>query len=384
MTRTGRICQAVLIIRLIVIKKDLIGKLLPELYEVWSGERHFDAFREMGKYRFVTEFGFQSLPHGETIRSFTRPEDRYFPSSIIDHHNLTGRKPDQNQGNVRIANYVADMFRSPSGMRNWVSVSQILQAEGIKMGCEALRQNYPGSTGSLYWQLNDNWPVISWSSIDYFGRWKALQYMAKKFYSPVLVSGILKTDSVIICASNDLLSEKSCKLEWVLARFNGEVLKRGSMNVIIPSLRTSRLAGFDFSEFIKEDTELSTYRKESYRRRAEVYFSFKLMEGNTALSSNELFFVPPKYWALADPEIQHSVTNEGGRIKIILSAKRFAPYVELGLENSYARFSDNFFHLLPGETKTVYVISSEVSGNETKKQLYVRSLINTYSEYQGL
>jgi len=150
-------------------------------YEVWGGEKRFSAYSEMGKYRFVAEFGFQSLPHIETIHYFTKLEDRSFPSPILDHHNLTGKKPNQNQGNVRIITYAADMFRMPSDMKSWVIVSQILQGEGMKMGCEALRRNYPNSTGALYWQLNDNWPVISWSSIDYFGRWKALHYMAKDF-----------------------------------------------------------------------------------------------------------------------------------------------------------------------------------------------------------
>ena len=86
-------------------------------YEVWGGTKGFNAYSEMGKYRFVSEFGFQSLPHVETVRSFTEPSDRYFPSAILDHHNLTGRKPDQNQGNVRIITYAADMFRLPSGMK---------------------------------------------------------------------------------------------------------------------------------------------------------------------------------------------------------------------------------------------------------------------------
>ena len=131
----------------------------------------------------------------------------------MDHHNLTGRKPNQNQGNVRIATCVADMFRMPAGMINWITVSQILQGEGIRMGCEAMRRNYPNSTGVLYWQLNDNWPVISWSSIDYFGRWKALHYMAKRFFNPVLVSGVVKDGKVLVYGSNDLLAEKNMQIK---------------------------------------------------------------------------------------------------------------------------------------------------------------------------
>jgi beta-mannosidase len=353
-------------------------------YEVWSGEKRFDAFSEMGKYRFVAEFGFQSLPHAETVRSFTEPGDRYFPSAILDQHNLTGRKPNQNQGNVRIATYIADMFRMPAGMMNWITVSQILQGEGMKMGCEALRRNFPNSTGALYWQLNDNWPVISWSSIDYFGRWKALHYIAKRFFSPVLVSGVVRNDSVLIYASNDLLHKEPCKLEWALSRFDGKEENRGSMNVLLPSVMSTLLARLDFSKFIRENPDLSTYRKESYRKRENVYLSLKLIQGDSILSSNVVFFVPPKYWKLEEPEIEYSLTAQSGRKKIVLSANRFAAYVELGLRHSYSRFSDNFFHLLPGEIKTVEVISSEVPDNEFSKQLYVKSLIDTYSTYQDI
>lgn len=353
-------------------------------YEVWSGEKRFDAFSDMGKYRFVTEFGFQSLPNSETVRYFTEPADRYFPSAILDHHNLTGRKPDQNQGNVRIATCVADMFRMPAGLRNWITVSQILQGEGIKTGSEALRRNFPNSTGALYWQLNDNWPVISWSSIDYFGRWKALHYMAKRFFNPVLITGIVRKDSVLIYASNDLLTDKSCKMEWNLSRFDGTIEMRGSEEVFIPSLKSTLLKKLDLSEFIRESPELSTYRKESYRIRETVYLSIRLINKDSVLSSNVVFFVPQKYWRLEEPEIKYKLTIEKGKKKIVLSSNRFAAYVELGLRNGYARFSDNYFHLFPGENKTVDVESSEVPENEFNNQFFVKSLIDTYSRYSDL
>ena len=109
----------------------------------------------------------------------------------------------------------------------------------MKMGCEALRRNYPNSTGALYWQLNDNWPVISWSSIDYFGRWKALQYMAKRFFSPVLVSGVTRDGKVQVFGSNDLLQEKTCNLEWELQRFDGTTVKTGKTDVRLPANQSS-------------------------------------------------------------------------------------------------------------------------------------------------
>ncbi|MFZ0281638.1 MAG: glycoside hydrolase family 2 protein, partial [Bacteroidales bacterium] len=318
-------------------------------YEVWGGEKQFDTYLEMGKYRFVAEFGFQSLPNKETIKYFTRPEDRYFPSVILDHHNLTGRKPDQNKGNVRIIKSAAEMFRMPSGLENWITVSQILQGEGMKMGCEALRRNYQGSTGALYWQLNDNWPVISWSSIDYFGRWKAIHYMAKRFFNPVLVSGTVKNGKVTVYGTNDLLQEKSCTLEWDLIQFDGIVIKSGKNDVTLPPNGSLILKTLDFSDAVNENPELSTYRKDSYRKSLNVFLSLRLVRGDSILSSNILTFVPPKYWQLTDPDIKYSLSLENGRKEIMISSDRFAAYVELGVNDSYAQFSDNYFHLMPGE-----------------------------------
>lgn len=353
-------------------------------YEVWGGEKSFKAYSEMGKYRFVAEFGFQSLPHAETVRSFTEPEDRFFSSAIMDHHNLTGRKPNQNQGNVRIATCMADMFRMPMGMMNWISVSQILQGEGMKMGCEAMRRNYPNSTGALYWQLNDNWPVISWSSIDYFGRWKGLQYMAKRFFNPVLISSVTRNDSVLVYVSNDLLVEKSCKMEWVLSRFDGTEENHGSKDILIPANTSSIIAQLDFAEFLRENPDLSTYRKESYRNREKVYLSLRLLQGDSLLSSNIVFFVSPKHLQLKEPEIKYSLSEDNGKIKIELSARHFAAFLELGIRNNYARFSDNFFHLIPGEIKTVDVVSSGIPYNEIREKLYIKSLIDTYSSNQDI
>jgi beta-mannosidase len=350
-------------------------------YEVWGGEKCFNAYAEMGKYRFVAEFGFQSLPHLQTIRAFTAPEDRYFPSVILDHHNLVGRKPDQNRGNVRIIKNAADMFRTPSGINNWVSVTQILQGEGMKMGCEAMRRNYPNSTGALYWQLNDNWPVVSWSSIDYFGRWKALHYMAKRFFNPVLVSGIVRDGEVLVYGCNDLPEEKTCHLEWNLSGFDGTVLKSGMSDAKLPANHSSLLKILDVSDLVNENPELNTYRKDSYRNRSNVILSIRLARGDSILSSNIVFFVPPKHWQLKEPEIKYTLIKELGSTKITLSSNRFAAYVELGVNDSYAQFSDNYFHLFPGETKTVYVIASEVPQKEFKKGFFVRSLFDTYAKF---
>lgn len=351
-------------------------------YDVWGGREPFSAYSEMGKYNFVAEFGFQSLPHIQTIRSFTAPGDRHFPSVVLDHHNKAGHDPEKNIGNARIINHTEEMFSMPAGIENWAYVSQILQGEGMKMGCEAMRRNFPNTTGALYWQLDDNWPVVASSSIDYYGRWKALHYMARHFFNPILVSGVAKDGIVEVYGSNDLPEDQTCTLEWALHQFEGTVLKSGSRDAILPAISSSLLETLDLSEFVTEDPELKTYRKNSYRKRSDALFSFRLVRGDSTLSENFEFFLPPKQWNLQEPVIRHSISQEGGRTRITLSADRFAAYVELGVSDSYARFSDNYFHLLPGETRTVEVISSEVPDKTFKARFFVRSLIDSYTKCQ--
>ncbi|MDQ1332032.1 MAG: beta-mannosidase, partial [Bacteroidota bacterium] len=350
------------------------------IWDVWHGEQPFSWYEENKDFRFVSEYGFQSLPALETVRSFTAPEDRYFISYIMDHHNMAGKKSQgtENMGNIKLAKYTASMFRMPNNFEDWIYVTQIMHGEGMKVGSEAYRRNFPGTTGALYWQVDDNWPTISGSGMDYYGRWKALQYMVRHFFNPVLVSGVAKDGKVMIYGSNELLQENLCNLEWILYKFDGTVLKSGTTNTRLQANTSMLLETLDFSDVVNEPPELTTYRKDKYTNRLDVFLSIKLVQGDTILSSNIVTFAPPKYWQLQDPEIKYTLVLENGRKKITITAKKFAAYVELGVNDSYAQFSDNYFHLIPGETKTIYVNSSEVPDKEFKKGFFVRSLIDTY------
>ncbi len=231
-------------------------------YDVWGDGLPFSAFDQMGQYRFMAEFGYQALPDLETIRGITAPEDRYFPSYVLEHHENSGNGKTNDLGTTRIARHLAATFGMPGGLEDWVYLSQLLQADGIRRGVEALRRNHPQSTGALYWQLDDNWPVISWSSIDYHGRWKALQYLARRFFSPVLVSGVVEDSpdpidlgqrgKVQIWGSSDLLQETPATLRWSLGRFDGTEVKQGEQEVVLPANRGMLLAELDFEKEIAE------------------------------------------------------------------------------------------------------------------------------------
>ncbi len=351
------------------------------LWDVWHAGQPFRWFVEHSDFRFVSEFGFYSLPTMETIRSFTVPEDRYFSSRILDLHNKTGRKTrhDEDLGNVTIARYAASMFQMPQEFEDWTYLSQIMHGEGIKIGVETYRRNFPGTTGALYWQLNDNWPTISGSSIDYYGRWKALHYMARRFFNPMLVCGWVEDTRVRIWGVNDLLQEMPGILEWTLARFDGGVVKCGSSRVMLPANCSTMLAELDFATEIGGNAEHTTYRNTNYATKNQHYITYRLLQDERELSSGVAFYAPFKYLELAEPGLRWILEQRAGDNTIALSAERFACFVELGLVNSYARFSDNYFHLLPGNTKKIRILENHPSLEDVRQQIRVKSLFSLIS-----
>jgi beta-mannosidase len=350
------------------------------IWDCWHGGQPFSWYVDNVDVRFVSEYGFQSIPVMETIRSFTAPEDRYFVSHILDHHNKAGKKSkgNANIGNVRIARYMSTMYKMPKSFEDWIYVSQVMHCESMKVSTEAYRRNYPNTTGALYWQVNDNWPTISGSGIDYYGRWKALQYIVRHFFNPVLVTGWVEGTEIKIWGVNDHLQEIPVKLEWVLAKFDGTKVKKGKQKLTLPPNNSTMIAELDFEKEVGENPEYATYRKESYENRRQFYIAYKLVRGDDVLSQNVSYFVFPKYFALIDPDISYTLKKDNDHTLIDITSKQFAAYVELGLKNSYARFSDNYFCLLPGEKRRIRVIESEIPSSEFEEQFYVKSLIDSY------
>ncbi len=214
-------------------------------WQVWHGGQPFEAYRTI--HGFMSEFGFQAFPNPKTVASFTEPADRKsISSAAMKHHERSNRgylgvSEDGTIGTNKIMLGVRKYFREPKDFESTLWLSQITQAYGIKLGAEGWRREMPRSMGCVYWQYNDCWPCTSWSSVDYFGRWKALQYAAKRFYSPVLVSDVedAKTGTVDVYVTSDRMEHARGKLAWTVTTVAGETLREGSLDVSIPS-RTSR------------------------------------------------------------------------------------------------------------------------------------------------
>ncbi len=328
---------------------------------VWHADEPFTAFRDLYP-RMMTEFGLQSFPDYKTIKSFTLPEDRNIFSYVMEAHQKS------RTGNTKIMNYIGMNYKYPKDLKALVYVSQLIQAEGIKYGVEHWRRNRGRCMGSIYWQLNDCWPVASWSSIDSFGRWKALHYAAKRFYSPIMISACEDGADVSLWVCNETRNSVCGIASWRLIRDNQVILSSKAEMELSP-LSSAKIKDLDFSEYI--DTPMHC---------RNTILEYKFITENTVVSEGTLCFVKYKHFSFANPCIKTKVFDENGTLKITISADNFAKFVYLDLSEADAVFSDNYFDLCGGEEKTVSVIrtSKDIDIDAFKNQLTVTSLYDTY------
>jgi beta-mannosidase len=334
-------------------------------WRVWHGGDVFEFYRTRTP-RFITEYGFQSFPHPRTVDGFTAPGDRNITSRIMEHHQRSGT------GNAKMMHYMLDWFRMPVGFENVIWASQILQGIAMQIGTEHWRRSMPCTMGTLYWQFNDNWPVASWSSIDYHGRWKALHYMAKRFFAPLLVSGLEdpETGTVEVHVTSDLLKAVDARVEWTVTDTDGKELLKKQKN-IRPKARTSR--------------KVTTLRLKSLLEKHgphHLLLWLKLTAPGHPASNNLVMFSRPKHLELSSqPEITSTVRErKDGSFLVQVSSRKPALWTWLDLEGIDASLSDNFFHLRPGQRVSVDLKPvKELSLPQLRKVLRIRSLCDTYS-----
>ena len=327
-------------------------------WDVWHGLKPFTDYRNY-LFRYVSEFGFQSFPCMETIQAFTLPEDRNVFSYVMEKHQRNA------SANGKIVSYLSQMYLYPRDMELLVYASQLLQAQAMQYGVEHWRRNRDDKhcMGAVVWQLNDCWPVASWASIDYFGRWKALHYYEKRFFAPVLIScheeGILSQNTNVnaepfalkksarLNVSNETLRPFTGKAHWALRRPDASIIESGSFDVSVAPLSTQWLPEQDFSD---QDTY-------------GCYYSYSLEdEAGKPVGEGTVLFCAPKHFHFADPQLE--VRQEGD--EIVVTAKAYARSVEI-LAGPDTLLEDNYFDLNAG-TKRVRVLRGEV------KELRARSV----------
>ena len=316
-------------------------------WEVWHGLKPFTDYRNH-LFRYASEFGFQSFPCMATIESFTLPEDRNVFSYIMEKHQRNA------SANGKIAEYLSQTYLYPSSFDTFVYASQLLQAQAMQYGVEHWRRYRGRCMGALVWQLNDCWPVTSWASVDYYGRWKALHYYEKRFFTPVLIScaeeGTLTQNtnvnaepfplkkSIRLNVSNETRSEFRGTARWSLRTPDASVVKEGCIPVTVPALSASWLEETDFSD---QDTFGS-------------YVAYNLEdEAGKTVGSGTVLFCAPKHFRFTDPKLE--VHREGD--EIVVTAQAYARGVEIRCDPD-AVLEDNFFDMNAG-TRRIRVLRGE-------------------------
>ncbi len=325
---------------------------------VWWGGEPFGIYnKKVG--RFMSEFGFQSFPAMATLDSVLLPDDKY----LISHALRTHEKHDR--GFEIINEYMGRKFNIPAKFEDYAYVSQLLQAKGMGIAMEAHRRAMPYCMGTLYWQLNDCWPVISWSSIDYYGNWKALQYEAKKNFNDLMISFEQQKDSVFVWIVSDKITTIERELSIELIDFEGNNLWGKNLEIEIPP--NSSLTYYAF--LIPEKT--NSFKAQSTLLRC----SMKNELGDPIERLH--YFSKMSELQLEVPQITKTITQIEGGYEIILRTDKLAKNIYLEFPGKTGHFSDNYFDLIPGITKKLSYTSKEKL-KTPNGLLKIKSLVDTY------
>jgi beta-mannosidase len=326
---------------------------------IWHDAEPFENFKTKVP-RFMSEFGFQSLPSLSTIKTFTIAEDRNMGSEVMKAHQKHSR------GTALIKEYMARAYRTPKGFDNFVYVSQLLQADGVKMGMEAHLRRQPYCMGSLYWQLNDCWPVASWSSIDNTGTWKALHYAAKKTFEPIHLSMELRENRISPMAINTTRDTVNILAQIKIQNFNGEVVFTRVTPITVPAMGTKLISGGTVQQVARK-TEIN-----------EAIVGINLLRTDSSfISGDHIFLVKPKDLNLTKPNISTTMTKTAEGFVIRMETDVLAKSVYLEVAEA-GWFDDNYFDLLPGTVKEVLFVPAVEGASLSLEQLGVRSLIDSY------
>ncbi|MDC7287946.1 glycoside hydrolase family 2 protein [Blautia schinkii] len=313
-------------------------------WRVWHGEKPFTHYRSTFP-RFNSEFGLQSFPCIKTIESFTQPEDRNIFSYVMENHQKS------KNGNRVINSYISQYFKFPKDFRALIYLSQMIQIEGIRYGVEHWRRNRNNRRcmGTLFWQVNDCWPVASWASIDCFGRWKGLQYGAKRFYGPILVSACEEGTTVDLYLSNETLKGTQGILNWKLMRVNNGVVMEDSVECQVRRLHTEHIVHLELNDYIKTRQDQRKY-----------YLVYSYESGGKTVGEGSVLFVQAKHFEFHKPLITFEKVDDK---TWIFRTDQFAKFVEIDFGEDIV-LSDNYFDLIPGQQKKIVLEKAPKKGPE--------------------
>lgn len=307
----------------------------------WYGQKPFESL-DTEIPRFMSEYGFQAFPEMKTIRMFASPEDYELESPVMNAHQKASI------GNFLIKKTMALYYKVPEKFEDLIYAGLILQGQGMRHGIEAHRRHRPYCMGSLPWQLNDSWPVVSWSSIDYYGNWKAMHYQIRRAFAPVLVDAIKKGNNLSYYIMSDRLTDEELTLNLELMDFNGKVYRKQKVDGLLPA-NTSKL-------FYQEPVEQALAGRDSATTFMHMVVKSKKGE---VLSDEIYYFAHPKDQLLPKTPLQWQVKQKKGYCEVTVKADKLARDIFIEVPVQGVRFSDNFFDLLPGQKKKVIITSPD-------------------------
>jgi len=307
-------------------------------WEMWGRWKDYNEY-ENDKARFVTEFGFQAPPHLKTFELVTINSDLNPQSRVLEHHN---KLP---EGTERLFRFQAGHVNVGTDLADFIYKGQIIQAEALKTAVEHWRRRKFNTAGSLFWQLNDCWPVTSWSVIDSALRPKAAYYYAKKFFAPVLVSFRHAGKLLEVWGTSDLLGPLSASLEVTQRSFNGSVTWSKSEQVSMGKNASKMLMKIDITDFSHTDP-------------TQTYFLAHLKKDDAILSENRYFFVEPKHMQIPLSNVEFRLSNDAENVHVLmLMASGLKKNMRIEIENEDAELDDNYFDIDAGIPKKVRMIS---------------------------
>lgn len=333
-------------------------------WDVWHGQKPFTDYRKYF-FRFCSEFGFQSFPCTKTVNSFTLEDDRNIFSRVMESH----QKNDAANG--KMLYYLSENLRYPKDLTHLLYASQVLQGMAIKYGVDHWRRNRGRCMGTLYWQINDDWPAPSWSSIDYFGRWKALHYMAQKFYAPHAVSMTLEDHRCHVYFSNESFETTEYSLTLSIRDLSGNVLETYETKGNSPAFSAIETAVVDICSW--ED------------QKDDVFLEAVIHTKDQKVLKDVETLVPYKYLNLKNPVISTEAEETNDAFILHISSDCFAPFVALDFDDADVIFSDNFFHLTDKTVQDIIVKKEDIlqghfeNAEDFRKRLQILSLGTSYA-----
>ncbi len=360
---------------------------------VWHGAEPFDAYNDH-RVRFQSEYGFQSFPEYESVLRFAPfAEDHNIYSEVMMQHQKAGT-----YANHRIEEYMRRDYHVPADFRHFLYVSQLMQGDGVKVGMEAYRRDRPYCMGSIVWQLNDCWPVASWSSRDYYGRWKALHYFTRYAYDDILVSPRMrkvggttkKSDRQVsnlpseanaqLAVNGDSTVGEDKELEIKLVN-DRRTAAKGVLCIQTVTMDGRTVYSDKFTVKIPKNDAANVLTRDvdamlGGERREDVVFYVTFTTGGKVYS-NIAYAESQKNMNYLKPQIKAEVTAADGGYNVTLTTDVFARGVYMSVKGTDDFFADNYFDMLPGTSRTVYVRSAK-DISTFRKELEVLSLADTY------